>query len=600
MPVSLLARVVFGLLVVATAGAFAITQRIKGDTPVVERVFFFEFIGPECDCRRETVPMRFDLPEDDRVTVEIVDDRGDVVREIAEGVRRGVDGGAIRWRGRTAHFRWDGRTDGGEVPPDGIYRLRVTLREEGRAVTAPRELRLDTAPPSPRIVEVTPPTFVPALPASNPRGRVRIRLREGQDPAPVFEVFRTDAGEPRLVRTFEGPRFRRTAEWDGRDDEGEPVPDGVYAIRVTTEDKAGNKGRYPAALTARAAGERTGVSARYLTIAAPLEPVPAGRVARIVAGPIQRRARWNLTRLGSSRPVARGRSDGRTFGVRVPRSARTGMYLLRVQAGGRRVIAPIAVRGRAGGDVLVVLPAITWEGRNPVDDDRDGFADTLESSDSVRIGRGFAHGRLPAGFESQVGPLLRFLDRERLRYDLTTDLALARGGGAGLEGRPGIVFAGDERWLTGELDLRLREYVEGGGRVASFGVDSFRRRVDLVPGLLRDPSLPELRNVFGEDTEVAATPAGPTPITPTAGPELFEGADANIGLFTRLELSRSLAPGLDLVAAAGLDEARPALMAYRLGRGTVVRAGSPQWASQLVSSDDVATVTRNIWELLEG
>lgn len=600
MPGSLLARAVFGLLVIATAGAFVITQRIKGDTPIVERVFFFEFIGPECDCKRETVPMRFDLPEDDRVTVEIVDDRGDVVREIAEGVRRGVDGGAIHWEGRTANFTWDGRTDDGEVPPDGIYRLRVTLREEGRAVTAPRELRLDTTPPSPRIVEVSPPTFVPTLPASNPRGRVRIRLREGQDPAPVFQVHRTDAGEPRLLREFEGPRFRRTAEWDGRDAAGRPVPDGIYSISVVTADKAGNRGRYPSQLTARAAAERTGVSARYLTLSAPLEPVTAGHVARVIVGPIRRRARWNLTRLGSSRPVARGRSEAPTFGVRVPRDARTGVYLLRVQAGGHRAIAPVAVSGRGGGDVLVVLPAITWEGRNLVDDDRDGFADTLESAQSVGIGRGFAHGRLPAGFESRVGPLLRFLDRERLRYDLTTDLALARRGGAGLDERPGILFAGDERWLTGQLNLRLRDYVEAGGRVASFGVDSFRRRVDLASELLSDPSQPELRNVFGEDTAVTPTPAGPTPITPTAGPALFEGADADIGLFTRLELSRSLAPGLDLVAAAGLDEARPALMAYRLGRGTVVRAGSPQWASQLVSSDDVAAVTRNIWELLEG
>ncbi|MEX2196080.1 MAG: N,N-dimethylformamidase beta subunit family domain-containing protein [Thermoleophilaceae bacterium] len=596
----LLTRVVFGLLVIATAGAFVITQRIKSSAPIVERVFFFQHIGPECECPKGTVAMRFDLPEADRVTIEIVDERGDVVREIAEGVRRGVDTGDVRWEGRTANFRWNGRTGDGEVPPDGVYRLRVTLREEGRAVTAPRELNLDTRPPSPQIVEVSPPTVIPTLPADNPRGRVRIRLREGQDPAPVFRVYRTDDGEPRLAREFEGPRFRRTAEWDGRDGAGEPVADGVYVVSVTTEDKAGNRGRYPVRLTPEAAGERTGVSARYLTISAPLEPVRAGSVARVTVGPIERRSRWNLTRLGSSRPVERGRADGRTFGIRVPSDASTGVYLLRVQAGGHRVIAPIAVSGRGRGDVLMVLPTITWEGRNRVDDDRDGFPDTLERSDSVRIGRGFAHGDLPTGFESRVSPLLRFLDREDLRYDLTTDLALARGEGPGLDGRPGVVFAGDERWLTGDLDLRLREYVEDGGRVASFGVDSFRRRVDLTPDLLRDPSLPELRNVFGEDTALVPTPAGATPITPTAGPELFEGADANIGLFTRLELSRSLAPGLDLVAAAGLDEARPALMAYRLGRGTVVRAGSPQWAAQLDSSDDVATITRNIWELLEG
>lgn len=595
-----LTRLVFGLLVIATAGAFVITQRIKSSTPVVERVFFQQWIGPECDCPKAEVRMRFDLPEDDRVSMEIVDERGDVVREIAEGVPRGVDAGGVRWDGRTALFRWDGRTDGGEVAPDGLYRLRVTLRDEGRAVTAPRELRLDTRPPAPEIVEVSPPTFIPTLPADNARGRVRIRLREGQDPAPVFEVYRTDAGEPRLVRRFAGPRFRRTAVWDGRDAAGRPVPDGVYAIAVITEDKAGNRGRFPQRLTAAAAEPRTGASARYLTIAAPPEAVRAGGVARIAIGPIERRARWNLSRLGGGRPVARGRADARAFGVRIPRDARTGLYLLRVQAGGRRVAAPLVVRGRGGGDVLVVLPSITWEGRNPVDDDRDGFPDTLDGGDSVRIGRGFAHGRLPDGLASSVGPLLRFLDREGLDYDLTTDLELARAVGPDFEGRPGVLFAGDERWLTRDLGLRLRGYVERGGRVGIFGVDSFRRRVDLAPDVLRDPSLPELRNLFGEQTELAPTPGGPTPITPTAGPELFRGADADIGLFTRLELSRSLAPGQDLVAAAGLDEARPALVAFELGRGTVVRAGSPQWTAQLNSSDDIAAITRNIWELLEG
>ena len=595
-----LTRIVFALLVIATAGAFVITQRLKSSTPVVERVYFYQWVGPECRCEKATVPMRFDLPEDDRVTVEIVDERGDVVREIAADVPRGVDRGGIRWRGRTAHFRWDGRDDDGRVAPDGVYRLRVTLRDEGRAVTAPRELNLDTRPPRPRIVEASPPTFVPGLPPSHPRGRVRIRLSEGWDPAPEFEVWRTDAGRPRLVRRFSGPRFRRTAVWDGRDDRGRLVPDGVYAITVTTTDKAGNRGRSVARLTPAAAQPRTGVSARGLTLAAPLRPVEAGAVARVEVGPIARRLRWSLSRLGSSRPVARGRADALEFGVRIPADARTGVYLLRVLAAGRHAVAPIAVRGRGGGDVLVVLPAITWEGRNRIDDDRDGFADTLDTAEAVRLERGFAHGRLPAGFEQTTGPLLRFLDRERLRYDLTTDLALARGEGPRLDDAKAVVFAGDARWLPGELNLRLRDWVERGGRIASFGVDSFRRRVDLAAEELRDPSAPELRNLFGEETVEGPTPAGATPITPTAGPELFQGADVAIGLFTRLELSRSLAPGLRLVAAAGLDEARPALVAYRLGEGLVVRAGSSQWAAQLSAGDDVPAVTRNIWELLEG
>jgi hypothetical protein len=52
------------------------------------------------------------------------------------------------------------------------------------------------------------------------------------------------------------------------------------------------------------------------------------------------------------------------------------------------------------------------------------------------------------------------------------------------------------------------------------------------------------------------------------------------------------------VAAAGLDDARPAVIAYRLGAGLVVRFGAPQWASQLLSRPEVGAVTRRTWALL--
>lgn len=598
-----LVRAVFGLLVVATAGAFFFTQRLKRAEPVVERVWFADHFSPNGDGREDTVDLRFDLPEDDRVTVEIVDETGEPVRELADDVPRGADRGGVRWTGpgeRTARLTWDGRTDAGRAAPDGVYRMRVTLREEGRLLTAPRELRLDTTAPRPRIVEVSPPTIVPTLDADEPRGRVRIRLERGHDPEPVFQVYRTDAGEPRLMRTFKGPRFRKTAIWDGRDESGEPVPDGVYAFRVTVQDAAGNEGSAPAAKppTAESTPERTGVEARYLTASGPLVPVEAGRTARIQVGPIPRRVRWTLSRLGSARAIARGGEErGREFAIRVPRDARTGLHLLRVRAGGHRGIVPIAVDGRRSAKVLVVLPAITWQGRNPLDDDRDGFPDTLDSAGSVLVERGFAHARLPEGLESRVAPILRFLDEQRLRYDLTTDLALARGQGPQLDGRTGLLFPGSERWLTEDLDRRLREYVEGGGRVASFGVDSFRRRVRLAGDALAEPSAPELRNVFGEEVAKVSVPEAPLTVT-SDSIAMFDRTDGFVGLFERLELSRSLAAGLELVAAAGRDAEHPAFVVYRLGDGLVLRAGAPGWARQLEPGSEIARVTERTWKLL--
>ena len=75
--------------------------------------------------------------------------------------------------------------------------------------------------------------------------------------------------------------------------------------------------------------------------------------------------------------------------------------------------------------MLVVLPYVTWQGRNAADDDGDGAPNTLDLGVPVRPVRIMAGDGLPAGFAEQEGQLLRWLDRNGKRYDITTDLALA-------------------------------------------------------------------------------------------------------------------------------------------------------------------------------
>ncbi|MFL5827226.1 MAG: N,N-dimethylformamidase beta subunit family domain-containing protein, partial [Thermoleophilaceae bacterium] len=448
------------------------------------------------------------------------------------------------------------------------------------------------------IVAVTPPTILPGDSANI--GDARIRFRGPSNPKPVFRVYRTDVtGPARLVRSFQGRRGRKTATWDGRLQSGQLAPDGIYSISVTVQDKAGNAGSAPSTLppTRRSVTRGSGVSVHYLSLTAPLEPVNAGDVVKLATGPKGRRARWNLTRIGPGRPVARGESRGATITFRVPSDARTGLYLVRVQAAGHHAVAPLAVRGRGRGDVLVVLPAVTWQGSNPIDDDGDGFADTLADSLSVRAGRPFAHGRLPAGIDTHEIPLLRFLDRSKLPYDVTTDLALARGQGPRIDGRSGIIFAGSERWLTEKVDLALRNYVEKGGKVASFGTDAFRRRVDVGPATLSSPSSAEPVNVFGE--QVAAANSEPAPMVVFRDAiQLTAHTGGFIGQFTQFEQSRNLVAGAAVVAAAGRDQAHPALVAYKLGKGLVIRIGTPEWARSLNGDLDVAQVTRRTWQLL--
>jgi murein DD-endopeptidase MepM/ murein hydrolase activator NlpD len=159
------------------------------------------------------------------------------------------------------------------------------------------------------------------------------------------------------------------------------------------------------------------------------------------------------------------------------------------------------------------------------------------------------------------------------------------------------MFAGSELWLTEALDRDLRAYVERGGRVASFGTDAFRRTVGVNSAQLASPSQRQETNVFGEQTAAATSAAAPLVVSgDSLG--LFAGSDGFIGLFTRFEQQRALVGGARTVSAAGRDRAHPAFVGYRLGKGVVVRVGTPQWAAALGSDSEVQAITRSTWELL--
>ena len=576
-----LAAIAFGVLTVATVAAFFVTQRLKDSDPIVKRIATPLWISPNKDGRKDTARVTFELPEGDRTTVSIVTAGGDELRRLMDGRRLG--------KGRH-EVVWDGRDDGGEVIRDGAYYVRVTLRRQGRAVTGPRPIKLETTPPRPRMQS--------AIRLRD--GKVRLRYSGPTSPPPIFRVYRTDTGgKPREVARFEGERGKDVAIWDGYASEGSlrPQPPGDYAFSVTVQNRALVAGSSPPELppTRESAAPRTGITFTDLDLAPPLEPIRAGTVARVVVGGPSRRFRWKLTRLNSIRPLRRGEASGHTLAFRVPADAPTGVYSLVVTGAGHRATAPIAVRAGTPAPVLVVLPAIAWQGRNAYDGDHDGFDETLDNAPSVGTDRPFADGRPPAGYAARVAPLMRFLGRRD--YDLTTDLALARNEGPKLRSYQGLMFVGDSRWLPASLNRRLRDYVEGGGKVASFGTDSFRRRVQVDDDLLAGPSRAERTNVFGERT--SPTTGDPAPLVRYQdGLRLFEGTDGLVGTFGALERSDGLVTGAKLQTAAGRDPKRPAFVGYRLGDGVVVRVGVPEWAASLDDGQEEAKVTKRIWALL--
>ena len=223
-----LVRAMFVLLALATVAALLLAQRLKSGAPPIERVYFQPLVSPNGDGRKDAVTLRFDLPRPDRAEVVLLDARSEVRRRLADE----------RLGAGTHRFRWNGADDRGRRVPDGAYTLRVRLADQGRTLLSPRTLTVDTTPPAPRIVAVTPATIVPGTPGR--RGRARIRYEGPTDPAPEFTVLEAPASRP--VARFAGPRFRQTATWNGRA-RGRPASPGRYFFGVRATDPAGNRSR---------------------------------------------------------------------------------------------------------------------------------------------------------------------------------------------------------------------------------------------------------------------------------------------------------------------------------------------------------------------
>src|SRR5215510_10167460 len=128
------AAVVFALLVVATAAAFAYAQRVKRDPLLLDRVGIggkkSNGFMPPC----ERIKLKFRTTTSNDGTVEVIRPGGEIVAVLAHGTF------LKRYSFHT--FHWDGRNEDDVVQPPGRYKLRVILEDEERELTVPGTIRL--------------------------------------------------------------------------------------------------------------------------------------------------------------------------------------------------------------------------------------------------------------------------------------------------------------------------------------------------------------------------------------------------------------------------------------------------------------------------
>jgi hypothetical protein len=410
-------------------------------------------------------------------------------------------------------------------------------------------------------------------------------------------IYRTDRpGTPQPLTSFKVPGRSRFT-WNARLGRRlTAAPAGTYLVGLYVADQACNVGRFPTTLPPRpGTTPHAGVSVRYLAAESPPVAVPAGRTATVLVDARRRPYTWELDRAGKK--VSGGHGDGPVLSLPIPRRG-AGAYALSLRSGSARTAVPVlASSGRTGAGsppVLVVLPLLTWQGLNPVDDDGDGLPNLLTTGGPVALDRVLAGG-LPADYPAEAA-LLDALDRAHLAYDVTTDLSVIRGTGPALGSYPGVILAGDERWITAGLAAKLRGFVRAGGRLLSFGgPDALRRTVTVEGPQARDPAPPATADIFGV-----------RPGAPTRSGDLITSSRDDLGLFAGTSGALSgyppsatfvAGPGVTFLSSAGTGGDAAVIAALRSGGGVVVDVGLTALGAAAVHNVDAQELLARLWHV---
>ena len=278
------------------------------------------------------------------------------------------------------------------MAPDGEYHLRVGLRRQGRSVTSGRKLFLDTVPPRPVVRYVSPDSISPdgaggansaTLRFAGPiAARAAARLPDRSSPAPAGG----HAGDPsrRVDRALERSGDRAASGRLG------VVPAGGASAGCGRERRAATG---PAAPLRGARPSRPG---------GPIRRRPCGGARRRAGAEGHVRGRDGRPPVPVERPAPRlGGGSSTAARADPPRSRcrcasrRSGVAMLTVRVGQHRHTTPFAVQGRRHERVLVVLPDATWQARNRLETNGDGYPDLLPE-DSAGEPAAAVRGQRPA------------------------------------------------------------------------------------------------------------------------------------------------------------------------------------------------------------
>lgn len=603
LPAPRVAAVALAAVIILTTLSFGAAQRLKRAAPIIDpdQVRAVELFSPGLSGGTARARFQFKMSKADTIDVSIVTPQGDPVRTI---VRERELGAGKRFFGT-----WNGAKDSGEPAPDGDYRVQVGFRNAGRAVLLPDvTLTKDTEPPTPKVLSIGPerdPAGDQPRPELLPRadGRpIRVRYRVAGRSTGI-SVFRTDLARPRRILDEPVGEGDGQWTWDGTVD-GRPVPQGTYVVAAHAKDLVGNEGwstgnaQQVAPFGGRLEG-RGGVVVRYLAAQSAEAPVRAGTRAGIGVISPGRQYEWSIRRVGERRPRSEGKSRRPYLRPKMP-AGPSGLHLVELRTKDRTATATVLTQGRTEQPVLVVLPQASLVGSAQVDDDGDGAPDTLARGVQVQTGRVPVDPELPTELSEHIAPLLLALDRKDRRYDLTTDLALARRGAEpDLRGHKGIVLAGRFEFIDRALQRRLLQWVQRGGRLWVSEPSSLLRSVTVTAATATQPTQPSRIDPFGFELGPLQQVSRVDQASDRSG--LWRGTDGRFdGPLTVEPILRSPTDARKISEGTTPGGGQTVLQAVEVGRGAVVRTGIEGFGARSLRDPDAREFLRRLWIFLRG
>lgn len=257
-------------LLIATAAAFAITEKLKLTKSAVYGTQVSRGLSPTCGCARGRARIFFKLRRPDYITVAVLNARKQEVTLLAaQDYPRGP-----------LTLKWNGRDAAGRRAPDGTYRVQIHLSGQHQTIELPNRIQLDTKPPQVLSVLENRQFFSPDGDHQSDFVRLTYTLSK-----PAHVLLYLDG--TRIHRQYRA-QVKGSISWFG-DGPGGLLEPGAYTLELGAVDVNGNT--TPVALRSRVR-----VTIRYITLANTRIVARAGRPFEIGVSTDAKRYSWQLGR----------------------------------------------------------------------------------------------------------------------------------------------------------------------------------------------------------------------------------------------------------------------------------------------------------------